>query len=73
MKFSKNIRHYVAAVTIGMSSVAAIVPAVANADEFDRWASYNASEAQPIDHTPMSNILRFMTVGTGRSACQNDG
>ena len=68
MKFSKNIRHYVAAVTIGMSSVAAIVPAVASADEFDRWASYNASEAQPIDHTPMSNILRFMTVGAGRSA-----
>jgi uncharacterized membrane protein YgcG len=67
MKFSKNIRHYVAALTIGMSSVAAVVPAVVNADDFDRWASFNASENQTLDHTPMSNILRFLTVEAGRS------
>lgn len=67
MKFSKNIRHYVAALTIGMSSIAAVIPSVVNADEFDRWASYNADETQPIDHTPMSNILRFLTVEAGRS------
>jgi uncharacterized membrane protein YgcG len=68
MKFSKNIRHYVAALTIGMSSLAAIVPTVVNADEFDRWASYNENETTPLDHTPMSNILRFLTVEAGRNS-----
>ena len=67
MKFTKNIRHYVAALVIGTSSFAALVPAIASADEFDRWGTHVANESKPVDHTPMSNILRFLTVESGRT------
>ncbi|TDF42023.1 DUF547 domain-containing protein [Alteromonadaceae bacterium M269] len=66
MKFTKNIRHYVAALVIGTSSFAALVPA-AVADEFDRWSTHVANESRPVDHTPMSNILRFLTVEAGKT------
>jgi len=36
-----------------------------HASEYERWGVYNPEEATVIDHSPMSNILKFLTVEDG--------
>lgn len=35
------------------------------ASEYDKWGQHNPEEATVIDHSPMSNILKFLTVEDG--------
>lgn len=58
VRLTKN----VLATTAVLISLISILTFPAYASDYDRWGAHNPEESTSVDHTPMSNILKFLTV-----------